>query len=178
MGRKGGRPYSRSVALTGDIEQRILVFRGQKVMIDRDLGELYGVETKYLNRQVKRNADRFPQTFMFQLDRKEKDKLVTKCHRFISMKHASSLPYAFTEYGVAMLASLLRSKHAVKISVDIIETFIRLRHWVMMHKELALRVSGLEKKAGRHDRNIQAILEAMKEIMREAEKPKRRIGFR
>lgn len=85
------------------IEQRIFLIRNQKVMIDRDLAELYGVETKHLNRQVKRNIQRFPEEFMFQLAPNEKDQLVTICHRFRSMKHSSALPYAFTEHGAIMV---------------------------------------------------------------------------
>ncbi len=86
------------------IEQKIFLVRGHKVMIDRDIAELYGVETKYLNRQVKRNIQRFPEEFMFQLTADEKDELVTFCHRFRTMKHSNAMPYAFTEHGVAMLA--------------------------------------------------------------------------
>ena len=108
--------------LQGAIEQRIFLIRGQRVMVDRDLAELYGVETKYLNRQVKRNKQRFPREFMFQLIPNERDELVTNWHRFESMKHSSVLPYAFTEHGVAMLASVLNSDIAVKISVTIIKT--------------------------------------------------------
>lgn len=88
------------------ITECIFFIRGQKVMIDRDLAQLYQVETKYLNRQVRRNIERFPSEFMFQLNGEEKNELVTNCHRFISIKHSSSLPYAFTEHGVAMLARI------------------------------------------------------------------------
>jgi len=94
-----------SPILLEQIEQKIFLVRGQKVMIDRDLAELYGVETKYLNRQMKRNIERFPQEFMFQLTREEKNQLVTNWHRFQSMKHSTSLPHVFTEHGVAMLGA-------------------------------------------------------------------------
>src|SRR3989338_7848182 len=103
------------------IEQRIFLIRSHKVMLDRDLAELYGVETKYLNRQVRRNINRFPEIFMFRLDRKEKAELVTKWHRFEKIKHSSSLPYAFTEHGVAMLASVLNSEAAIQISIYIVD---------------------------------------------------------
>src|SRR3989304_3782451 len=109
------------------IEQRIFLIRNQKVMIDRDIAELYGVETKNLNRQVKRNIQRFPEEFMFQLTVEERNQLVTICHRFKTMKHSSSLPYVFTEHGVAMLASVLKSDRAVKISINIIKAFVKLR---------------------------------------------------
>ena len=97
------------------IEQRIFLIRGHKVMIDRDLAELYGVETKHLNRQVRRNIQRFPKEFMLHLTTEEKNELVTNCHRFKTMKHSSVLPYAFTEYGVAMLASVLNSEKAIQV---------------------------------------------------------------
>ena len=100
------------------VEQRIFLIRGQKVMIDRDLAELYGVTTKNLNRQVKRNILRFPQEFMFQLTQEEKEQLVPIWHRFKTMKHSTSLPYVFTEHGVAMLASVLNSDRAIKIAVS------------------------------------------------------------
>jgi len=108
----------RLIITQGLIENNIFLIRGQKIMIDRDLAKLYGVETKYLNRQVKRNIGRFPGEFMFQLNPEEKNELVTKCHRFETMKHSSVLPYAFTEHGVAMLASVLKSETAVKISIQ------------------------------------------------------------
>ena len=96
------------------IEQRIFIIRGEKVMMDRDLAELYGVKTKYLNQQVRRNIKRFPQEFMFLLTKEERNELVAICNRFQTMKHSSVLPYAFTEHGVAMLASVLRSERAIK----------------------------------------------------------------
>ena len=159
------------------IEQKIFLIRNHKVMIDRDLAELYGVETKYLNRQVKRNAERFPDKFMFQLNKEEKNELVTNCHRFESLKHSTSLPHAFTEYGVAMLASILKSDRAVKISIHIVETFIRLREFISTHKELASKLQELEKKIGRHDKEITAIVEVIKGLIAEPEKKKESIGF-
>lgn len=146
-------------------------------MIDRDLARLYGVETKYLNRQVRRNIERFPEEFMFNLTREEKDELVTICHRFKTMKHSSTLPYAFTEHGVAMLASVLKSEKAVKISIVIIKAFVRLRRFLATHKELAHKLSELERKIAKHDEDIQAIFYAIKQLMTPPEKPKRKIGF-
>ncbi len=160
------------------IEQRIFLIRSHKIMIDRDLAELYGVETKYLNRQVKRNIQRFPDEFMLQLSSEEKDELVTICHRFRTMKHSSTLPYAFTEHGVAMLASVLKTERAVKISISIIKTFVKLREIVSTHKELAHKLSQLERKIERHDTEIQAIFEAIRQLMTPPEKPHRKIGFR
>ncbi|MCX5668278.1 MAG: ORF6N domain-containing protein [Candidatus Omnitrophica bacterium] len=160
------------------IEKRIFLIRGQKVMIDRDLAELYGVKSKHLNQQVKRNIERFPGEFMLQLTKKEKDELVSFCHRFDSMKHSTSLPYAFTEHGVAMLASMLSSEKAIKISIVIIKTFVKLREIISTHKELAHKLSELENKIEKHDVEIQSIFEAIRQLMAPPpEPPKRRIGF-
>jgi len=160
------------------IEQKIFVIKGQKVMIDRDLAELYGVETKYLNRQVKRNIERFPIEFMFQLAKEEKDELVTNWHRFQSMKHSATLPYAFTEHGVAMLASVLNSARAVKISISIIKAFVKLRRILSTHKELAHKLKELEQKVEKHDIQIRAVFDAIRKLMEPPqEKAKPKIGF-
>jgi phage regulator Rha-like protein len=160
------------------IEQRIFLMRGHKIMVDRDLAELYGVETKNLNRQVKRNIERFPEEFMFQLNKSERDELVTNWHRFKTMKHSVTLPYAFTEHGVAMLASVLNSKRAVKISISIIKTFVRLRQIISTHKELAQKLAELERKTEKHDEALHSIFEAIRELMSPPlEKSKKQIGF-
>jgi phage regulator Rha-like protein len=160
------------------IEEKILLIRGQKVMLDHDLAGLYGVETKYLNRQVKRNPDRFPQEFMFRLSKKELRELVTICHRFKTLKHSSSLPYAFTENGVAMLASVLNSQRAIRMSIHIIKTFVRLKQWLSTHKELFQKFNDLERRIEKQDGEIQAIMRAIRQLMQPPpEKPKARIGF-
>lgn len=159
------------------IEQRIFFIRAQKVMIDRDLAELYGVETKYLNRQVKRNKERFPEEFMFQLTPNEKNELVTNWHRFASLKHSSAPPYAFTEHGVAMLSTVLNSDRAVQMSILIIKAFVRLRELLSTHKELAQKLVDLERKIEKHDAEIQAIFEAIRQLLAPPEKSKREIGF-
>jgi len=159
------------------IEQKIFLIRGHKIMIDRDLARLYGVETKYLNRQVRRNIERFPEEFMFKLIKEEKDELVTICHRFKTMKHSSTLPYAFTEHGVAMLASVLKSERAVKISIVIIKAFVRLRQILSTHKDLAHKLNQLERKIEKHDVEIKAIFDAIRELMTPPKKPRKRIGF-
>ena len=161
-----------------EIEERIFLIRGHKTMIDRDLAELYAVETKYLNRQVRRNLDRFLAEFMFQLSIEEKDELVTKCHRFNTLKHSVSLPYAFTEHGVAMLASVLNSERAVKISICIVKTFVKPREIIGTHKELAHKFEQLERKVEKHDGEIQAIFEAIRRLMVPPAEPKKtKIGF-
>ena len=159
------------------IENKIFVIRGHKVMIDHDLAELYEVETKHLNRQVRRNKNRFPKEFMFQLNRQERDELVTICHRLVSLKHSSSLPYAFTEHGVLMLASVLNSDRAIKLSIFIVRTFIKLREFLTDYTEVESALKKLEHKVGKHDKEIQIIFEAIRKLMEPPEKPKPKIGF-
>ena len=159
------------------IEQRIFLIRNQKVMVDRDLAELYGVETKHLNRQVKRNIQRFPEEFMLQLTIEERNQLVTICHRFKTMKHSSSLPYVFTEHGVAMLASVLKSDRAVKISINIIKAFVKLREMLSTHKELAHKLAQLERKIEKHDDEIKLIFDAIRQLMTPPEPKSKRIAF-
>jgi 3'-phosphoadenosine 5'-phosphosulfate sulfotransferase (PAPS reductase)/FAD synthetase len=142
------------------------------------LAELYGVETKNLNRQVKRNTERFPQEFMFQLSKDEKAELVTNWHRFNSLKHSSVLPYAFTEHGVAMLSSVLNSKRAIQVNIIIIKTFMKLREIISLHKELARKLSQLERKYERHDEQIHAIFDQIREFMTYKNKPVKEIGFK
>jgi len=161
------------------IEQKIFLIRGKKVMVDRDLAGLYGVETKYLNRQVKRNKERFLEEFMFQLTLSEKNELVTNWHQFESMKYSSVLPYVFTEHGVAMLASVLNSDAAVKISIAIIKIFVKLRELLSTHKNIVYKLVELERKVGKHDENIKAIFEAIRKLMAPSPlKPKPQIGFK
>lgn len=161
------------------IENKIFLIRGQKVMIDRDLAKLYGVKTKYLNSQVKRNIGRFPEEFMFRLTQKEKDEVVAICNHLLPLKFSAYLPCAFTEHGVAMLASVLNSERAVKISINIIKTFVKLRQVILAHKELAYKLGELERKIEKHDGEIQLIFEAIRKLMEPPPiKPRPRIGFR
>ena len=127
------------------IENKILMLRGQKVMLDRDLAQLYEVETKRLNEAVKRNIERFPDNFMFKLNDNELKELVANCDRFKTLKHSASLPYAFSEYGVAMLSSVLNSKKAVAINIQIIQTFIKMKQFALSHNDLSQRINELEK---------------------------------
>jgi len=144
-------------------------------MLDRDLAKLYGVETKYLNRQVRRNIQRFPQEFMFRLSVEERNELVTNWHQFKSMKHSSALPYAFTEYGALMLANVLKSSRAIKMSIAIIRTFIKLREIAITHKDLQQKIEAMEKK---YDKQFRVVFEAIRKLLTPPERPKRRIGFR
>ena len=143
-------------------------------MLDRDLAKLYGVETKYLNRQVRRNIERFPQEFMFRLSIEEKNELVTNWHRFKTIKHASALPYAFTEYGVLMLANVLKSSKAIKMSIAIIRVFVKLREIAITHEDLKQKIEAMEKK---YDRQFKIVFDAIRELLTPPEKPKWRIGF-
>lgn len=156
------------------IEQRIFLIRGEKVMIDRDLAELYHVQTKALNQAVKRNADRFPDTFMFQLTKWERDQLVTNCDRFETLKHSTSMPLVFTEQGVAMLSSVLRSKRAIQVNIQIMNTFVQLRRMLSDNKALAQRLDALER---RYDAQFKVVFDALRKLIVTPDPPKRPIGF-
>lgn len=160
------------------IEQRIFLIRGHKVMLDRDLAALYGVTTFNLNKAVKRNNARFPEDFMFQLSVDEFKSLTFQIG--ISKKGRGGrryLPYAFTEQGVAMLSSVLRSKRAIVVNITIMRAFVKLRRILSTHKELAQKLKELERKIAKHDEDIQAIFYAIKQLMSPPEKSKKRIGF-
>jgi hypothetical protein len=159
------------------IEKSILVIRGQKVMLDHDLAKMYGVETKQLKRAVRRNIDRFPLDFMFQLTREEFDNL--RSHFGTSSWGGTRyLPIAFTEQGVAMLSSVLNSKRAIEVNIAIMRVFVRLREMISTHKELAHKLSELEQHLEAHDQQIQTIFEAIRQLMSPTEQSKRPIGFK
>ena len=161
------------------IERVILVLRGQKVMLDTDLAALYGVEAGALNRAVKRNLDRFPSDFMFQLTLEEAQNL--RCQIGISSSSYGGrryLPYVFTEQGVAMLSSVLRSKQAVQVNVAIMRAFVRLRETLTLHKELAGKLGDLERRIEGHDTAIRSLFEAIRQLMAPpSPPPKPEIGF-
>ena len=127
------------------IEKRIFIIRGHKVMIDRDLAELYEVSTKRLNEQVKRNSKRFPEDFMIQLNEAEFAELVANCDRFASLKHSSSFPYAFTEQGVSMLSSVLNSERAIQVNIAIMRTFVEIKQYLSTHADLKRKIEELER---------------------------------
>ena len=169
---------SKALVTVETIEQKILLIRGQKVMLDLDLAILYGVETKALNRAVKRNFERFPDDFMFQLTNEEYLELLR--YQFGTLKrgqYSKYLPYAFTEHGVVMLAAVLNSKQAIRMSIFIVKTFVRLREILGTHKELVQKLKLLEMRVDKHDEGIQSIMEAIHQLISTPEKPKRRIGF-
>ena len=159
--------------LTMPIENRILTIRGKPVMIDRDLAELYGVETKVLNQAVKRNIERFPESFRFQLTDTEKDELVTNCDRFASLKHSVANPFSFTEQGVAMLSAVLKSETAIRTSIRIIEAFVAMRNFLLNNASLFQRIESIEKKQLKTDEKVDAILDKLGDN----EKPKEGVFF-
>lgn len=145
-------------------------------MIDRDLAELYGVETEHLKRQVRRNLKRFPEDFLLMITRKEYQHLI---HHFggSSWGGTRKLPFAFTEHGILMLSSVLNSERAVQVNILIMRTFINLRETLSLHKELAVKLRELERKVEKHDSDIHSLFEAIRLLMKEEEKPKNPIGF-
>ena len=158
------------------IESNIFLLRGKKVMLDRDLARLYEVDTKYLKRQVRRNCNRFPADFMFKLSREEFKNW--RC-QFVTSNFADKMglrypPYAFTEPGVAMLSSVLNSNRAIRVNIQIIRTFIKLREMLMSHAELKRKIEAMEKK---YDTQFKVVFDAIRELVMPPERPKRRIGF-
>lgn len=161
------------------IERAILLIRGQKVMLDSDLAELYGVPTKAFNQAVKRNAKRFPEDFMFQLIPEEAEALRSQ---FVTSNKGRGgrryAPYAFTEQGVAMLSSVLNSDRAIEVHIAIMRAFVRLREILATHKDLAEKLVELERKLGEHDKKFQIVFDAIRQLMAPPPRPKkRRIGF-
>jgi ORF6N domain len=156
------------------IERSILLIRGQKVMLDADLAELYGVPTKALNQAVKRNSERFPPDFMFRLTREEKDEAVTNCDHLRKLRFSSVLPSAFTEHGALMLASVLNSSRAVEMSVFVVRAFVKLRQMLASNRDLARRLNEMEKK---YDTQFRVVFDAIRELMKMPERPRRKIGF-
>jgi hypothetical protein len=163
--------------LDNKIERAILYIRGQKVMLDIDLAEMYGVKTKRLNEQVKRNLNRFPSDFMFQLSDDEKQEVVAYCDHLTRLKFSPSNPYAFTEHGAIMLASVLNSPLAIETSVLIVRAFVKLREIMSTHSGLASKIRGLE---ARYDKQFKVVFQALRQLMQEetqkTERP--RIGYR
>jgi len=158
------------------IEKRIFFIRGHKVMLDTDLAELYGVETFNLNKAVKRNIDRFPSDFMFQVTKDEMESL--KFQFGISKTSGRGgrryLPYVFTEQGVAMLSGILHSQRAVHVNIAIMRTFVKLRELLVNHKDLKKQIEALEEK---YDQQFQIVFEAIKQLLETDAKPRKKIGF-
>ncbi len=160
---------------TERIIQKIFVIRGQKVMFDRDLAELYGVKTQVLNQAVKRNTKRFPEDFIFQLTSKEVENWISQI--VISNREKMGLrkaPFVFTEHGVLMLSSVLKSERAIQVNIQIVKTFIKLREMLSHYKDLKEKVEDMEKK---YDHRFKVVFDTLKHLIKEEEKPKNKIGF-
>ena len=156
------------------VMRSILLVRGQKVILDADIAALYGIETKMLVRAMKRNIERFPRDFMFQLSKTEFDDL--RCHSGTSSSWGGRRypPYAFTEQGVAMLSSVLKSKRAVRVNIEIMRTFVKLREILSTHKALARKIEQMERK---YDAQFKVIFDAIRELMAPPKRQKRQIGY-
>ena len=167
----------------GIIESRIFLIRGKRVMLDSDLANLYGVETKRLNEQVNRNRKRFPADFMLQLTKSEMAEISEKLSSLRSQIATSNRggrryrPLVFTEQGVAMLSSVLNSERAIEVNIRIMRAFVKLRELMITHKDLAQKIEALERKYREHDENFKVVFEAIRKLMKDDEKPKRGIGF-
>jgi len=152
------RPISKNV------DQLIMIVRGQRVILDADLAWLYSVPTKALNQGIKRNLDRFPSDFMFQLTTDEKNQLVTECDRFARLKHSSSLPYAFTEHGSMMAANVLNSRMAIEASIYLVRAFIELRQILSTSRQLNAKLNELEQRLEGHDSVIHTLVAAIRDL--------------
>ena len=156
------------------IERAIFVIRRQKVMLDADLAELYGVLTKVLNQAVKRNKERFHVDFMFQLTKEEKDEVVTNCDHLKRLKFSPTLPHAFTEHGAIMLATILNSPIAVQASIQVVRAFVRLRQMLASNADLARKLDTLERK---YDAQFKVVFDAIRQLMTPPEPKRQQIGF-
>jgi hypothetical protein len=156
------------------ISRRILTVRGHSVILDSDLATLYRVTTRALNQAVKRNAGRFPEDFAFRITTKEKEEVVTNCDHLSRLKFSPVLPFAYTEHGTIMAASVLNSQRAVETSVFVVRAFVRMRKTMASHRELAQRLNALEKT---YDARFRAVFDAIRALMEPPKTPRRRIGF-
>jgi phage regulator Rha-like protein len=172
------RIIKKSILADEIIVNKIYYIRKQKIMLDRDLAELYGVQAIRLREQVKRNLERFPPNFMFQLTKKEVEMMVSQNAIPSKQKLGGFLPYAFTEHGVLMLASVLKSKQALDVSISVIEIFVKMRELLATNKDILLQMQKVEKKLTAHDEDIRLIFEALKQLLHPPHEPRRRIGFK
>jgi ORF6N domain len=165
------------------IMNKIIIIRNQRVMVDSDMAELYGVSTKRLNEAVKRNRNRFPVDFMFQLTESEKKDLVANCDHLKKLKFSSYLPFAFTEHGAVMLASVLNSERAIIVNIQIVRIFNKMREMITLHKDLLLEMQKINNKLTGHDDKILLVFEYLKQFeqskIQESEQQSRpKIGFK
>lgn len=172
-----GQKLDTSLIPVNEIRGMIFTIRGVQVMVDRDLADVYGVENKRLNEQVKRNIERFPETFRFQLSNAEKEELVANCDRFGSLKHATSNPYVFTEQGVSMLSAVLRSETAVKVSIRIINAFVEMRRFIQGSASLFARLDSVEKRQLVFESKTAENFEKVFQALEAAEPPRQGIFY-
>ena len=171
-------PRRQGSLVVESIEPMIVTIRGTNVLLDADLAELYGVSTRRLNEQVKRNPERFPPEFMLELTADEKTELVKSHARLDKLKHSMRSLKAFTEHGTVMAATVLNTPQAVEISLLVVHTFIKLREIAVTHKDLAAKLAELERKVEGHDDSIQALVHAIRQLMAPPQQPTRgKIGF-
>jgi hypothetical protein len=171
-------PVKRRTTLASAVQSRILLLRHQRVILDTDIADLYGVPVKVLNQQVKRNRERFPADFVFRLTSKEDAVLRSQ---FVTSKQGRGgrryAPYAFTEHGAIMAATVLNSERAVQMSVFVVRAFVRLREMLATNRKLAGKIDELENRLDTHDSTIQDLIEAIKELMKPEDPPRKSIGF-
>ncbi len=176
----------RTLAILSDdiVVNKIYFIRNHKVMLDSDLAELYGVETRVLNQSIKRNLERFPEDFMFQLNETEWEILISQ---FVTSKTILNkdgrggrrkLPYVFTEHGVLMLSSVLNSKHAIQVNIQIVRIFTRMRKLLSEHSEFKTEISEIKKKLNNQDKNIELVFSYLDELIEKKAEPRKRIGFK
>ena len=159
------------------VDSRILTIRGEKVILDAELSGVYGVPTKVLNQAVRRNSERFPPDFRFQLTKAERDEVVTNCDHLRTLRFSPVRPWAFTEHGAIMAASVLNSPRAVEMSVFVVRAFVRLRVLTRAHSEFAAKLDALERKVGGHDTDLRQMFAALRALIEPVPKTRREIGF-
>jgi ORF6N domain len=160
------------------ILNKIIEMRGKKVMVDSDLAELYGVTTKRLNEQVKRNVKRFPEDFMFQVTKDEKDSVILQFEHLKKLKFSPSLPYVFTEHGAVMIASVLNSDKAIEVNIQIVRVFTEIRELLSSNLNLRLEVEKIKKKVDNQDKNIEVIFRYFDELLEQKAQPRKEIGYK
>ena len=160
------------------IINKIYLFRGVKVMLDSDLAELFGVDTKRLKEQVRRNIGRFPEHFMFELSKEENDVLRSQIATLEQGKYSKYLPFAFSEHGILQLSNVLKSKQAIEVSIKIIDVFVQLRTMVLSNTEIKLEVEKIKKKVDTQDKNIEVIFKYFDELLEQKAQPRKEIGYK
>ncbi len=171
-------PISPEIIPNEVIVNKIYLFRGVKVMLDSDLADLFGVETKKLKQQVRRNIERFPEHFMFELTKEENDVLRSQFVTLRHGQHSKYLPFAFSEHGILQLSNVLKSSRAVEVSIKIIDVFVQLRTMVLSNTEIRLELEKIKKKVDNQDKNIEVIFRYFDELLEQKAQPRKQIGYK